>query len=366
MKKLILFFSFLITFLSFSQEKVTNSYLETEYFYGKTLKHLPNIAHLITGNPEGFILSWNKKSDGKKTWQQDYNYPDVGISFLYQDYKNEIVGKLFAIYGHYNFYLLNRNNKNQLILRTGVGLAYNTKPYDKETNNKNIAFGTHLNSSTYLKLYYQRENIIKNIGINAGLSLIHASNSNVKSPNFGLNTLGATVGLNYNLSKNNSVIYEEVTTEKYTEPIKYNIVIRGGINESPVIGSGLHPFYVLTGYADKRLSRKSSVLLGVDVFISPFLKDYIEYSNINFPDKLVETSDISRVGLFIGHELFIGKLSVISQVGYYLHYPFPYGTRVYERLGLKRYINDKWFATISVKAHGVDAETVEFGFGYRF
>ena len=88
--------------------------------------------------------------------------------------------------------------------------------------------------------------------------------------------------------------------------------------------------------------------------------------NINFPDKLVETSDISRVGFFIGHELFIGKLSVISQVGYYLHYPFPYGTRVYERLGLKRYINDKWFATISVKAHGVDAETVEFGFGYRF
>ena len=366
MKKATLILFLLISILSFSQEKETASYIQAEYFYGNILKHQPNIAHVIKGHPEGFILSWNKKTDGTETWQQDYNYPDVGISFSYQDYKNEIVGKLYAIYGHYNFYLLNRQNKNQLILRGGIGLAYNTNPYDKETNNKNISFGTHLNSSTYFKLYYQRENLIKNIGLNAGITLIHASNSNVKSPNTGLNTWGATVGLNYNLSEKEFTVTENTLDEKYTEPIKYNIVLRGGVNESEIIGSGLHPFYVLSGYADKRLSRKSAIQLGTDVFISPFLKDFIKYNNINFPNEAVETTDISRVSLFVGHELFIGKTSIITQVGYYVHYPFPYEARYYERFGLKRYFKDnKWFAAVSLKAHAANAETVEFGIGIR-
>jgi len=34
-------------------------------------------------------------------------------------------------------------------------------------------------------------------------------------------------------------------------------------------------------------------------------------------------------------------------------------------LGLKRYINDKWFASIRLKAHAANAETVEFGIGIR-
>ena len=35
-------------------------------------------------------------------------------------------------------------------------------------------------------------------------------------------------------------------------------------------------------------------------------------------------------------------------------------------LGLKRYLkNDKWFASIRLKAHAADAETVEFGIGVR-
>lgn len=366
MKRITLIFPLLFATISFSQENETASYIQVDYFYGNILKHQPSVAHLITGHPEGFILSWNKKTSGEKTWEQDYNYPDVGISFSYQDYKNEIVGKLYAIYGHYNFYLLNRNYKNKLILSTGIGLAYSTNPYDKETNNKNISFGTHLNSSTYFKLYYQRENLVKNIGLNAGITLIHASNSNVKSPNTGLNTWGATVGLNYNLNDKTSFLYERASKGKFTEPIKYNIVFRGGVNESELIGSGLKPFYVLSAYADKRVNKKSAIQFGTDVFISPFLKDYIEYYNINFPNDAVETSDISRISLFVGHELFIGKTSVITQVGYYVHYPFPYEARYYERLGLKRYFkNNKWFAAVSLKAHAANAETVEFGIGIR-
>jgi hypothetical protein len=69
--------------------------------------------------------------------------------------------------------------------------------------------------------------------------------------------------------------------------------------------------------------------------------------------------------LFVGHELFLNKVSLITQVGYYVYYPFPYEVRYYERIGLKRYFGDKWYAAVSLKAHAANAETVEFGVGIR-
>ncbi len=371
MKKASFILFLFISIRFFSQEEnktptTTNSTIDVSYFYGNILRHQPTILPSIQGHPEGFIVSWNQKKYGKEAWEQLYNYPDFGFSMAYQDYKSDIVGKLYSIYGHYNFYLRKREKKNQLVLRAGFGLAYNTNPYDKITNNKNISFGTYINSSTYFRLYYHRENILKNIGIDAGLTFIHASNSNVKSPNSGVNSWGTTVGLNYNIDNNSNIEFTtHDITNKYTEPIKYNLVFRGGVNESEIIGSGIHPFYVLSAYADKRLSRKSAIQLGTDVFISPFLKDYIKYYNINFPWQPIETTDISRISIFVGHEFFINKTSVISQVGYYVHYPFPYDVSYYERLGLKRYFNNKWFATVSLKAHAANAETVEFGVGIR-
>ena len=353
--------------ISSDNEVSTSTIFQAEYFYGNIVAHQPIVTHILQGHPEGVILSWSRKNYGKEAWEQHYNYPDVGLSFAYQDYKSDIVGDLYSIYGHYDIYLFNRTSKNHLILRAGIGLAYNTNPYDKVENNKNISFGTYLNSSTYFKLYYQREHLFNNFGIQAGLTFIHASNSNVKSPNTGLNTWGATIGLNYNIDEENTYDFiEREISEKFKEPIKFNLAFRAGINESEIIGSGSHPFYVFSGYADKRLNRKSAIQFGTDVFISPFLTDFINYYNINFPNDAVETSDISRVSLFLGHELFINKLSIIAQLGYYVHYPFPYETQYYERLGLKRYFKDKWFAVVSLKAHAANAETVEFGFGMRF
>lgn len=373
MKQILFSIILLSPFFIFSQENETElpertSYFQVENFYGNIIKHQPNIGHLITGHPEGFILSWNQKNYGKEAWEQVFNYPDFGVSFSYQDYKNDILGKLYAIYGHYNFYLLDRKKQNKLMLRAGIGLAYNTNPYDKETNNKNISFGTHLNSSTYFKLYYERENVIKNLGFNAGLTLIHASNSNVKSPNTGLNTFGLTAGITFTPEEETpQEFYVHKVKESYKEPIRYNLVIRTGLNEGELIGGGIHPFYVFSAYADKRVNRKSAWQLGTDVFVSPFLKDFIKYYQINNPeDTSAKKNDINRVSVFIGHELFINKVSFTSQIGYYVHYPFPYETRFYERFGLKRYFGNNWFAEVSLKAHLVNAETVEFGIGYKF
>jgi len=45
--------------------------------------------------------------------------------------------------------------------------------------------------------------------------------------------------------------------------------------------------------------------------------------------------DYKRVGLFLGHELFINKMSVMPQLGYLRDYPFDFEGKVYNRNWIK-------------------------------
>lgn len=355
----------LVGILCFSQEAdYPKRYtLDVSPFYGSILLHNPDISHLINGHPGGLILGLNRKTYGHEAWEELYNYPDVGYSFVYQDMDNKTLGKNFGLYAHYNFYFF----KRFLQLRVGQGLAYTTNPYDKNDNFRNNAYGSDFMSSTYLMLNFQKENIFKGLGFKVGISAFHYSNANVKAPNTSTNTFALNAGLTYELSGGKEIDYiTHPKREKLTEPLRYNVAFRTGVNESDVIGLGQHPFYIFSGYIDKRLGRKSAIQLGADVFFSNFLKGLIQYQSISFPEYgIQEDDDYKRVGLFVGHEFFVNKMSVIAQLGYYVYYPFDFEGKVYNRIGLKRYFGHKMFGAITLKSHGAAAEAVEFGIGIR-
>jgi hypothetical protein len=361
---LIGFFCFLFS-ITFSQEKYNSSYIDVNYFKGNIALHNNDILHLITGHPEGVILSYNKKTFGKNAWEQRFNYPDYGFSFAYQNLKNDVLGNNYSLYAHYNFYFLKRN----LMFRIGQGLALTTNPYDKETNYRNNAFGSKIMSSTYLMLNYKKERIIDKFGLQTGVSMIHYSNANIKAPNTSINSITLNLGVTYNLDNEEQqfiVADSSETNKKFTEPIKYNVVFRSGINESDVVGSGQFPFYVVSAYADKRINQKSALQFGTDVFFSNFLKEYIYYRSVSFPEEPISgNEDYKRVGLFVGHELFVNRISLVTQLGYYVYYPFDFEGRTYIRVGLKRYFGKKWFGALTLKAHAAKAEAVEFGIGVR-
>jgi hypothetical protein len=345
-----------------AQKETNNSYLDFNYFGGNIALHNNDILHLIKGRPEGFILSYNKKTFGNEAWEQRFGYPDYGVSFIYQDFKNEILGNNYALYAHYNFYFLKRN----LMLRIGQGLAYNTNPYDKIDNPKNVAFGSDVLSATYLMFNYKKERLFNQFGLQGGLTLTHYSNANVKAPNTSVNTIALNVGLTYNFEDVDPEFIDNLSDEKFKESIKFNLAFRSGINQSDIIGSGQFPFYIFSGYADKRISHLSALQFGADVFFSNFLKELIYYKSVSFPEEDVSgDEDYKRVGLFVGHELFINKMSVVSQLGYYVYYPYDFEGRTYIRVGLKRYFGKKLFGAVTLKSHGAKAEAVEFGIGVR-
>lgn len=359
------FFLVLLFFpgFAFAQNvKEKNYFVEANYFYGNILPHNNTIKHLITTHPEGVFLSLNRKTYGNADWQSEYNFPDYGLSFQYQGNKNETLGDLYGLYGHYNFYFLKRN----LQFRIGQGIAYSTNPYDKEHNFRNFAYSTRLMPSTYFMLNYQKQKIWKGLGFQAGLVLVHHSNANIKAPNTSTNTMAFTVGLNYNFNEQEPDYITKKDTTRFSEPLRYNVVFRSGVNESDVIGSGQYPFYVLSGHVDKRISKKSALQFGGDFFWSLYLKEYIRYMAIAYYEKNSDPNvDYKRAGVFIGHELFINKISLETQLGCYVYNPAKINGTLYQRVGLKYYITDQVFGAFSLKTHAAKAEALEFGLGIR-
>ncbi|MBL7472440.1 acyloxyacyl hydrolase [Robertkochia sediminum] len=345
------------------QEERRNSFLDLHYYYGTIMEHNPDLLHLITENPNGVIVSWNKRTDGSQDWHHLYNFPDYGVSFTYQDLKNTYLGENFGLYAHYNFYFF----KRRLMFRVGQGVAYATNPYDKETNFRNNAYGSTLLSSTYMMLNYHRDRIWKRLGLNFGVSLIHYSNANVKAPNTSTNSIVFNLGANYDLDSEPLRRERREVSNAYTEPVGYNLVLRGGVNESDIVGSGQYPFVVGSFYADKRINLKSALQAGVDVFFSEFLIEYNRYRVVSFFEEDREAdADYRRIGLFLGHELFLGKTGILSQMGYYVYNPIEFENDVYLRLGLKRYFRPHIFGAVTLKSHWAKAEAVELGIGYRW
>jgi len=347
-----------------AQKNQTQFNLEVNYYYGSIIPHNQAILHLITAHPEGVFISANRKTFGDEEWESRLNYPDFGLTFHFQNNKNETLGDMYGLFAHYNFYFLKRN----LQLRIGQGIAYNTNPYDKEENYRNIAYGTHLMPATFFMLNFQQENIWEGLGFRTGLFLIHHSNGAIKSPNFSTNTVGANIGLQYTLDYQNERIYipKETSDSAYSDPIRYNFALRFGIQESHITGSGQYPYYAFSAYADKRINRSSAIQAGIDIFLSMMQKHEIQMMAVSYPEfEIRPDTDYKRVGLFVGYEMLLKRLSFEAQLGAYVYDDYKANAVMYQRLGLKYNFYKNLFLGMGLKTHLSKAEVVDFSLGIR-
>lgn len=357
---------FLAFTFSRAQEKNYSHTFSADYLFGQIMLHRPNISHLLQGPTNGVLVSWRQNTYGFKEWEQRYNYPSFGASFLHQYMGNSSLGEAYSLQGDYYFYFW----KRKLNLRVGTGLAYMTNPFDLENNPKNTAYGSRFLGSFLIGFNYEKNKLWNTpLGIKMGGFLVHYSNGKTKSPNTSTNNYGIQIGLIYDLDHENQPQFQEKNyASKFTEPLRFNLSFLSGMNDTGVIGESSRPFAVFTGYVDKRLNPKSAIQLGVEGFFTSALRHYIRHRQSLFPNNeaIQELDDWRRVGVFVGHELFIGKLSLITQMGYYVYYPIDYMKRYYSRVGIKRYFNDHLFLSLSLKTHLARAEAMEYGIGYRF
>ena len=83
------FYFCLVAFLSLhfvvSQNSKNDFNLDFQFFRGNVYKHTPDVAHLTTGHPDGFLLTFNKKTNGSNDWHQYFNYPEYGKGMMCHD-----------------------------------------------------------------------------------------------------------------------------------------------------------------------------------------------------------------------------------------------------------------------------------------
>ncbi len=357
---ILLFFFCLSVTSVFSQKQNSKYSIDVNYARGYIFLHHQKIIYLNRNDPQNIIISWNKHTFGEKEWERAFNNPSYGLSFGYQDFRNEHLGKAYGLFLNYTTYLY----KKKLALQIGDGLSYMTKPYNKVTNNKNLYIGTKFLNGFYLSLQYREPNLFTNIGFQTGILFSHYSNGKVKSPNLGINSFLLQAGVNYSfgyVKKSRPICEKEAV---FSKRIRYNLEVKSGVNEF-VVGSGVKPFYVMSLYANKRLSRKNGISVGGEYFISNAQKEWLKYRQAFNPEWKDKPIDSKRVGVFIGHDLYFNKLSFMTQIGYYLYNKTEKEYPYYERIGFKYQLHKNIFCSLGLKVHIVKAEQLEFGIGIK-
>lgn len=335
-------------------------------FKGFIMKHDERIGHLIREHPVGLELFINKNTYGKKHWQHLYNYPDIGFSLAYFDFKTPELGEVIASTVYLDFYLKRWRN-SELIFKVGTGLGFSTNPYDREDNNKNNVIGSTITFTLQGRLGYQVK-INDRFRLTPALTFSHFSNGAFKMPNKGINIISANLGFSYLLTDRSRADFIErpshdAPPDEDDKKLRYNFSVFAGAREIIPIGGDKYPFINAVMYVDKKVSKRSALLLGADFFYSWAVKQEVKTARGLEGD---DRPDFKRAGITVGHELLVSKISLLTQFGVYVYRPFKSsGDPVYQRYGLKYYFNERFFSGVFLRAHYGVAQNVEWGLGIR-
>ncbi len=191
----------------------SNLLLEGRVNYGFMINHHLEMK-IFNAHFPAFEINLGKETFGRERWEYMYGYPIIGVSYWYSQLGNsKYLGSANAVFPYVNYPII-RNGKHELNLRVGLGLAYLTERFDRLSNYKYIAIGSHVNAAINLMAEYRRR-ISPRMNAALGLSLMHFSNGSTKTPNYGINTPSINLAFAYRLSKENSFQSKKLTPGLY-------------------------------------------------------------------------------------------------------------------------------------------------------
>src|SRR5688572_9095898 len=189
----IICFSFF--FISTAQESFFRSTsFGAQAHYGSFITILPKAQYLRDSYSYFGEISFQRNY--KKLWPLDSQFVQWGGGiFLGNTGSKQYVGNMTGAFSFINLPLLNKKNFLSK-LRIAGGIGWIEKPYNKNTNHKNVLLGTALNA--YMNFVWQNEfKLTPKTFVNIGFSFSHLSNGSNTSPNLGLNIPAISIGMRY-------------------------------------------------------------------------------------------------------------------------------------------------------------------------
>ncbi len=357
----VIFFSIKITAQNTFKKKDSSIIsMETKLHYGFIMPHHKYIQYLSTGHFTAFELNVGKQTNGRKQWHQLYNYPYIGLSFWTANMANpEVLGSVYTLYPYLNFNLVD-HRKLDFNFRFGTGIAYITKKFEPFDNYKNLLIGTNLNVAISL-LYELKWAIQQHIQLSTGVGMTHFSNGALKMPNLGINIPTVNVGVAYLLNTNKPFfVPTESLCNKDTTKFEIQSIVSGGIKEIyPACGDKFGVFSWSNSLI-KTWSLKRKIGVGIDLFW--------EFSNIRSLKRqgieVKHAYEVIKPGVHVLHQLRFSRLSLVTQIGFYIYAKDKSDGPIYDRLALQYKLNNNILLNVALKTHFAKADFVEWGIGY--
>jgi len=344
----------------------SNLILETKVHYGFLYaQHLE--LQIFNAHFPAFEFSVEKLTYGRRSWERAYNYPILGLTFFYSPLgNNPILGSSLALMPFINFPLY-KTKTFTLGFRFALGVGYLTKKFDRISNYKDIAIGSHINAAINL-MVEARYRLSEYFTLTAGLSLQHFSNGSLKTPNYGLNAPLVSLGLAFRPVRDNRDIGDRyiAPTEPFSTTLRNSIEFNFGAalgykNMTSELGQN---FFVYHFYENTfiQVSRKSKFGLGLDLSYDASHKKILELDG----QPGASTIDVMRPGVNAAYELVIAKLGFIMNLGVYLSGKEKTNGPLYEKLCFQYNFSKNFFAHVLLKVHWGRADYIGWGLGYKF
>lgn len=327
-------------------------------YYGALFRYRQGTSILNFSDPYALELYAHLQTSGKKEWERLYKLPQIGFALSYYNYGiPEELGEAVSLTSYFDNYLI-RGSKNALRLNLGTGFVYHTNYYKPVTNELNKAIGSKVGFSLRGTLHYEIE-LHDEIFLNVNLAFRHFSNGGLNKPNNGMNFPLVGLGVRYQPHTEQFPEHQEIPRSTIDKGIKYNLKLATGRKEVLLIDEK-HHVYSIVFYAGKKISPFSGIIIGADARWDTSLRNEFINDHMAPPEG---TLDPKMAGVTVGHELYIGDVSFILQLGRYVYQPYDLFPDFYQRYGLQYYITKNLSVSGMLVAHTRTADHAEFGIG---
>ncbi len=322
-----------------------------EVQYGFIIPHASDLEAVSQSNPAGLNLSYSRVELGKKNWDSCNCFHYLGLNLSYHSFNNpEVLGSATTLSGTFEP-ILWKTNGLQLSLRSGFGVSYLSKVYDKETNPGNTFFSSPVSFLILISPRFQLR-LQENLSLNVSIHYNHISNGGQRQPNRGMNYPTLGLGINYTPQP---FLFPSYSAKKTAKNRHYYLEAFGTLKGNPQ-GKGRLPLVGLSLGFHQRISTIQGIGLGMESQWDRSLT--------------VSAGDFSGFihAPYIAHHFLFGKVDFSQRMGIYVNKPKNYepDKSFYQRYTLSYLLKNSLKVGVGLKAHGHVAENIEVRLGYQF
>ena len=350
-----------VFFKTHAESRHQHFFVSGQYHYQYIWKHFADMGEEINNPARAFEINLGWKTSGALLWHQLYNLPSYGFGFSYCDLNSpDIYGEVRSGFMFMEFPFTERQRR-QGKLKVSLGLSFFSKYHDPIENplNKNIGNKVNIHFNLNYSWYYH---INSNLLLAPGISFTHFSNGAYKKPNRGFNLFDVNLALRFRSApgqaKDSSPKHFE---EEFLErPQRLFFVYSFGFMQREE-GDPTYMAHTFSLNHTVQTGFRGRWGIGMDLEHDDHTREVMKERKENPGYK-----DYVRLTAFASHDILFNRLSLMLNLGTYLHYELKPSTLVFARIGLRYSLGSRLNAQVALKAHGGRADHVNWGLGYAF